>query len=69
MARYNEAKGDAKFLDKPEGQREKMERKKKLLFWNVAGLAGKDTDFWSYIEEFQFVGLVETCVEEKNQKN
>lgn len=29
-------------------------------------MGGKDRDFWNYIEEFQFVGLVETWVEEKN---
>lgn len=29
-------------------------------------MAGKDRDFWNFIEEFQFVSLVETWVGAKN---
>lgn len=36
----------------------------KILFWNVAGLKNKNTEFFEYLEEFDFVGLIETWVDE-----
>ena len=36
------------------------------MFWNVAGLGNKDPEFWNAIVNYDFVGLVETWVEEKN---
>lgn len=37
-----------------------------LLFWNVAGLNGKDSEFFKFLAEFDFIGLVETWVEQKD---
>jgi len=45
------------------GEREGKERK--VLFWNVAGLGRKDEEFWDYVRENDFVGLVETWMEGK----
>jgi len=33
-------------------------------FWNVAGVRGKDEEFWERIKEWDVVGLVETWIEE-----
>jgi len=45
------------------GEREREERR--FLFWNVAGLGRKDEEFWEYISNYDFVGLVETWVDEE----
>lgn len=34
-------------------------------FWNIAGLMNKDKDFWEYIQCFDFIGLTETWIEER----
>ncbi|XP_018399192.1 PREDICTED: golgin subfamily A member 6-like protein 22, partial [Cyphomyrmex costatus] len=39
------------------------------IFWNVAGVKNKRTEFWKYIEEFDIVGLLETWVDEKEWEN
>jgi len=31
-----------------------------LVFWNVAGIKSKDTDFWDYFKKFDIIGLCET---------
>lgn len=36
------------------------------MFWNVAGIKRKDSDFWKFIEQYDFVGLTETWIEEKD---
>lgn len=41
----------------------------KGIFWNVAGVKNKRTEFWKYIEEFDIVGLMETWVDEKEWGN
>jgi len=35
------------------------------LFWNVAGIGNKDTEYWNYILGFDYVSLNETWLEEK----
>lgn len=50
------------------GEREELENVK-ILFWNVAGLSNKDKEFWSFIEGYDFVGFMETWVEEKGWEN
>lgn len=37
----------------------------KIGFWNVVGLDNKDRQFWDYVAKFDYIGLVETWVEEK----
>jgi len=37
----------------------------RFLFWNVAGIGNKSTDFWRYIVKFDFISLCETWVDEK----
>lgn len=32
---------------------------------NVAGLMNKEREFWNFVEQFDFVGLTETWIEEK----
>ena len=36
----------------------------KVIFWNVAGIMNKGNDFWTFIEKFDVVNLLETWVEE-----
>ncbi|KAJ3644328.1 hypothetical protein Zmor_026994 [Zophobas morio] len=38
----------------------------KLLFWNIAGLKKKDNLFWDYVKNFDFVGLTETWILERD---
>lgn len=40
----------------------------KIGFWNVAGLDNKDRQFWDYVAKFDYIGLVETWVEEKRSR-
>lgn len=37
----------------------------KLGWWNVAGLYNKDRQFWEYVENFDYIGLIETWVDKK----
>jgi len=37
----------------------------RLIFWNVAGLARKDEEFWRYICEYDFISLSETWLDDK----
>lgn len=37
-----------------------------MVFWNIAGLKGKDAEFWKYLGAFDVIGLTETWVEEKD---
>jgi len=32
----------------------------KIGFWNVAGVKGKDEDFWEKIREWDVIGMMET---------
>lgn len=43
-----------------------MEDRWKIGFWNVAGLANKEKEFWEGIKEWEVVVMIETWVEEKN---
>ena len=45
---------------------EKVKSRKKFLFWNVAGIFNKDTEFWDYVVEIDNVSLSETWVENKD---
>lgn len=38
---------------------------RRCIFWNVAGMWNKDSNFWQYIEEFDLVNLTETWLEQK----
>ena len=60
---------------KEEGKGKKSKRKEgkgeeglKIGFWNVAGVRGKDEDFWERVKKWDIIGLVETWVEEKEWK-
>lgn len=44
---------------------EKGENILKFGFWNMAGLYNKDRQFWDYIKSFDYIGLIETWVDEK----
>ena len=44
---------------------ENVKSRKKFLFWNVAGIFNKDTEFWDYVVENDYVSLSETWVENK----
>src|SRR5699024_10984002 len=46
----------------------KSDRRIKFLFWNISGMGKKDKEFWSFINNFDVVGLVETWMEEKSWK-
>lgn len=52
-----------------EGTKQRKIRKKngnkKLLFWNIADLGGKDREIWDYIENFDYVSLCETWIDEQ----
>ena len=37
----------------------------KVAFWNVAGVRGKDGEFWKGLEKWDVMVLSETWVEEK----
>lgn len=38
-----------------------------MIFWNVAGLKGKEADFWNFIKEFEVIVFTETWIEEKEE--
>lgn len=40
----------------------------KIAFLNVAGIRGKDREFWRELEEWNVMVLMETWVEEKGWK-
>jgi len=48
-----------------EMRREKKEGLK-IGFWNVAGVKGKDEEFWGKIKEWDVIGMMETWIEEKD---
>jgi len=33
----------------------KQEKQRKILFWNITDVEGKDLEFWSYVKEYDFV--------------
>lgn len=43
------------------------DERKKIFFWNVAGIGDKDED-WKYVQKFDIVNLTETWAELKNWK-
>lgn len=40
-----------------------------MIFWNTAGLLNKDMDFWKYVERFDYIGLCETWIGDKEWVN
>lgn len=42
------------------GKQQKKENRRKLIFWNVAGIERHDKGFWNYIVGFDFIGLCKT---------
>ncbi|KYN04961.1 hypothetical protein ALC62_04156 [Cyphomyrmex costatus] len=44
---------------------EKREQRVRGIFWNVAGLKNKETDFWEFLGNFEIIGLLETWIDEK----
>lgn len=40
----------------------------KVGFWNIAGLYNKNEQFWDYVRDFDFIGLIETWVDERQWK-
>lgn len=58
LERNYKGERDTKFLNKPKRQgknkekrEEVQEQKRKILFWNIAGLVGRDREFWEYIRK------------------
>ncbi|KYM96255.1 hypothetical protein ALC62_13071 [Cyphomyrmex costatus] len=51
--------------NKLKGERGKVNQRRSLLFWNVAGIENKDRDFWNYIKGFDYISLCETWIDEK----
>jgi len=49
---------------KNERKREERKEELKIGFWNVAGVKGKDEDFWEKIREWDVIGMMETWIEE-----
>lgn len=37
-----------------------------MVFWNIAGVRGKGRDTLEFLEKFDFIGLVETWVEQRD---
>ncbi|OXU22500.1 hypothetical protein TSAR_003604 [Trichomalopsis sarcophagae] len=70
---WNKWEEKDKLLERLEewNQEERIEDKvdrdnvRKFIFWNVAGVFNKDRNFWSYIEQGDFISLTETWIEEK----
>lgn len=46
-------------------KQQKKENRRKIIFWNVAGIERQHKDFWNYIIGFDFIGLCETWLEVK----
>lgn len=44
----------------------RLVKRVKLLFWNIAGLWRQDLDFWKYLSGYDYIGLCETWVEEES---
>ena len=44
---------------KAKGQANRID-KVNIIFWNAAGLTRKYKDFWEYIQEYDYVALLET---------
>lgn len=42
-----------------------MKEEIKVAFWNIAGLLGRDEEFWKELERWDMVVMLETWVEEK----
>lgn len=40
----------------------------KMCFWNIAGVWNKSNDVWTYLENYDVVGLVETWLEQKSEE-
>lgn len=53
--------------EKEQGE-QKVRKKIRLIFWNVAGIGNKDEEFWKYIKNYDIVNLSETWAETKNWK-
>lgn len=51
------------------GKQQKKENKRKLIFWNVAGIERQDKGFWNYIQQVPIlqgqVRLCETWLQDK----
>lgn len=63
-------RGESKRKGKERGK-EGMKKKKekgeaiKIGFWNMAGVKGKDEEFWEEIKRWDVIGLVEIWVKER----
>lgn len=36
-----------------------------MLFWNIADINNKDKEFWEYVNDFDFISLSETWLEQE----
>ncbi|XP_025267961.1 golgin subfamily A member 6-like protein 6 [Camponotus floridanus] len=45
-----------------------VQKEIKAIFWNTAGIARKDEEFWEYIQDFDIINFTETWIEEKQWK-
>lgn len=45
------------------------EGRKRLIFWNIAGVKSKDKEVWRFLEKGDFISLCETWLEEKDCKS
>lgn len=61
-----------KYEDKEEeekmaGVQARRQREERMIFCNVAGIKGKAEDCWSFIKEFEVIGLTETWLVGKEE--
>lgn len=47
-----------KKIKKEEVRKDETEKRRNLLFWNVAGLGNNEKEFWKFVKEFDFQVLV-----------
>ncbi|OXU17460.1 hypothetical protein TSAR_011309 [Trichomalopsis sarcophagae] len=45
-----------------------INKKKKIIFWNIAGIWNKDKEVWKFVKKGDFISLSETWLEDKDWK-
>lgn len=58
---------DKKEEEKMAGVQARRQREERMIFCNVAGIKGKAEDCWSFIKEFEVIGLTETWLVGKEE--
>lgn len=65
---WRRGKGEKRGGEKKGWETEEGRRNRKITFWNVAGLMGKDEEFWREVKEWDVVVMLETWLEKKRWK-